>query len=145
MVSGMSLVGVNTPNLNNQQIGKQFERTVNMAMRLSSGDMFSRNWTSNISKEDMATLEKLHRDIDNCKREDFESEEEYQKTLNGRIKAYNDFKAKLQEEITTGTERQLSAFERIMKALGGFAKDIGEAINKGGELFVELFRQILHI
>ena len=145
MVSGMSLVGVNTPDLNNQQIGKQFERTANMAMRLSSGDMFSRNWTSNISKEDMATLEKLHRDIDNCKREDFESEEEYQKVLNGRIEAYNDFKAKLQEEITTGTERQLEAFERIMKALGGFAISIGEAINKGGELFVDLFRQILHV
>lgn len=145
MVSGMSLVGVNTPNLNNQQIGKQFENTANVVLGLSSGDMFSRDWTARLSKDDMATLEKLHRDIDNCKREDFESEEEYQKVLNGRIEAYNDFKAKLQEEITTGTERQLNSFERIMKALGGFAKDIGEAINKGGELFVELFRQILHI
>lgn len=145
MVSGMSLVGVNTPNLNNQQIGKQFENTANVVLGLSSGDMFSRDWTARLSKDDMATLEKLHRDIDNCKREDFESEEEYQKVLNGRIEAYNDFKAKLQEEITTGTERQLNAFERIMKALGGFAKDIGEAINKGGELFVDLFRQILHI
>lgn len=138
MVNGLTLSGVNTLalsyNLKNYNNGNKFQILPN--------DVFEKSYCIIYDSEDKEILFKLKKDIENCKREDFKTEEEYRTTLNARIEAYNKFNEKVKGYEKDKNEQQISTLERGLKAAGNFAKDIGEAISKGGKELIELLGKI---
>lgn len=138
MVNGLTLSGVNTQALSYNLKNYDNENKI----QILPNDVFGKNFCIIYDSEDKEVLIKLKKDIQNCKREDFKTEEEYQFTLNARIEAYNKFNEKVKGYEKDKNEQQISTIERLFKAIGNLTKDIGDAICKGGKELIELLGKI---
>lgn len=85
------------------------------------------------SSNDKDILNKLKEDIDNCKRENYDSDEEYNTELQRRITIYSETKGKIDQNNNNNSSERMALFERFMSSVGGFLKDVGVAVEHGGE------------